>query len=302
MRMGVIAPQGWTGEFDGWEPQRAWTRTVEVSLQAERLGFESVWLFDHFHTVPRPTDEITFESFTALSALAALTERVRLGHIVICNGFRNPALTAKMASTLDAISGGRFELGIGAGWKRDEWLAYGYGFPDTPGAPGHAPRRTGGDRSHARGRPDIPRHVRGHPSRRGRRAQRPQAGSAHRDADHGRRQRAEGHLAAGRALRRRAEPRRALPGGGRRGAADHPRPMRRDRARSGDPRRLGPCLVGVAGVARARVPIGRGSSPTTPSSGCRGSSACSRHRPSHDAALDDLAVDAHAAAWSRLVV
>jgi F420-dependent oxidoreductase-like protein len=131
MKMGIIVPQGWTGEFDGWEPERGWARTVAVTQQAERLGFESVWLFDHFHTVPRPTDEITFESFTSLSALAALTARVRLGQIVICNGFRNPALTAKMASTLDTISGGRFELGIGAGWKRDEWLAYGYGFPDT---------------------------------------------------------------------------------------------------------------------------------------------------------------------------
>jgi F420-dependent oxidoreductase-like protein len=131
MKLGVIAPQGWTGEFDGWEPERAWARTVEVAQQAERIGAESVWLFDHFHTVPRPTDEITFESFTSLSALAALTERVRLGQVVICNGFRNPALTAKMAATLDTISNGRFELGIGAGWKRDEWLAYGYGFPET---------------------------------------------------------------------------------------------------------------------------------------------------------------------------
>ena len=60
-----------------------------------------------------------------------LTERVRLGHIVICTAFRNPALTAKMISTMDTISGGRMELGIGAGWKRDEWLAYGYGFPET---------------------------------------------------------------------------------------------------------------------------------------------------------------------------
>jgi alkanesulfonate monooxygenase SsuD/methylene tetrahydromethanopterin reductase-like flavin-dependent oxidoreductase (luciferase family) len=59
------------------------------------------------------------------------TERVRLGQVVICNGFRNPALTAKMAATIDTISGGRFELGIGAGWKKDEWLAYGYGFPET---------------------------------------------------------------------------------------------------------------------------------------------------------------------------
>ena len=131
MKLGVIVPQGWTGEYDGWEPERAWARTVEVARQADALGFESIWLFDHFHTVPKPTDELTFESFTTLSALAALTSRVRLGHIVLCNGFRNPSLTAKMASTLDTISGGRFELGIGAGWKRDEWLAYGYGFPPT---------------------------------------------------------------------------------------------------------------------------------------------------------------------------
>ena len=131
MKLGVIVPQGWTGEYDGWEPERAWARTVEVARQAERLGAESVWLFDHLHTVPKPTDEITFESFTSLSALAGRTTRVRLGQIVICNGFRNPALTAKMAATLDTISGGRFELGIGAGWKRDEWLAYGYGFPET---------------------------------------------------------------------------------------------------------------------------------------------------------------------------
>ena len=131
MKIGAIVPQGWVGEYDGWEPLDAWRRTTEVALQAERLGFDSIWLYDHFHTIPRPTDEITFESFTSLSALAALTERIRLGHIVICTAFRNPALTAKMISTMDTISGGRMELGIGAGWKRDEWLAYGYGFPET---------------------------------------------------------------------------------------------------------------------------------------------------------------------------
>ena len=131
MRLGAIVPQGWTGEYDGWDPLDAWRRSVAVAQQAERLGFESVWVFDHFQTVPIPKDEITFESFTMLSALAALTERVRLGHIVICTAFRNPALTAKMASTMDSISGGRMELGIGAGWKRDEWHAYGYGFPPT---------------------------------------------------------------------------------------------------------------------------------------------------------------------------
>ncbi len=131
MKIGIIAPQGWVGEFDGWETLPAWQRTVAVAQRAEALGFESVWLFDHLHTVPRPTDEITFESFTSLAALAALTSRVRLGHVVSCTAFRNPALVAKMISTMDAISGGRMELGIGAGWKRDEWLAYGYGFPET---------------------------------------------------------------------------------------------------------------------------------------------------------------------------
>jgi F420-dependent oxidoreductase-like protein len=131
MKIGAIVPQGWQGEYDGWDTLDAWRRTTEVARQAERLGFESIWLFDHFHTIPRPTDEITFESFTSLSALAAITTRVRLGHVVVCTAFRNPALTAKMISTMDAISGGRMELGIGAGWKRDEWLAYGYGFPET---------------------------------------------------------------------------------------------------------------------------------------------------------------------------
>ena len=131
MKIGAIVPQGWQGEYDGWDTLDAWRRTTEVARQAERLGFESIWLFDHFHTIPRPSDEITFESFTSLSALAAITTRVRLGHVVICTAFRNPALTAKMISTMDAISGGRMELGIGAGWKRDEWLAYGYGFPET---------------------------------------------------------------------------------------------------------------------------------------------------------------------------
>ncbi len=131
MKVGVIVPQGWTGEYAGLDVQTAWERTVEVARAADTLGFESIWLFDHFHTTPDPTDELTFESFTSLAALAALTNRVRLGHIVICTAFRNPALTAKMISTLDTISGGRMELGIGAGWKREEWEAYGYEFPET---------------------------------------------------------------------------------------------------------------------------------------------------------------------------
>ena len=129
MHVGLMAPQGWKHEYDGWDPAAAWARTVDLAVQAEALGFESLWVFDHFHTVPDPTDEITFESFSVLAALAMVTDRVRIGHMVVCTGFRNPGLTAKLSSTLDVISGGRFELGIGAGWKEDEWLAYGYGFP-----------------------------------------------------------------------------------------------------------------------------------------------------------------------------
>jgi F420-dependent oxidoreductase-like protein len=129
MDVGLLIPQGWKGEYDGWDPGEAWARTVDLARQAEELGFESEWVFDHFTTVPEPTDEITFESFSTLSALAMVTERVRIGHMVVCTGFRNPALTAKLSSTIDVISGGRFELGIGAGWKEDEWLAYGGGFP-----------------------------------------------------------------------------------------------------------------------------------------------------------------------------
>ena len=176
MKVGLLAPQGWKGEYDGWEPAAAWARTLELAGQAEELGFESLWAFDHFTTVPEPTDEITFESFSILAALAMETRRVRLGHMVICTAFRNPALTAKLASTLDVISGGRFEVGIGAGWKRDEWLAYGYGFPSIGEridvfeehlevitrmlAPGHATYE--GRHVHVRGAINEPKGIQAH--------------------------------------------------------------------------------------------------------------------------------------------
>ena len=83
MKVGVIVPQGWTGEFDGWDPAAAWARTVQVAKEAERLDFESIWLFDHFHTVPKPTDELTFESFTALAALAGYDASVTT---TVCGG------------------------------------------------------------------------------------------------------------------------------------------------------------------------------------------------------------------------
>jgi F420-dependent oxidoreductase-like protein len=130
VKLGVIVPQGWTGEYSGWQAERTWQRTLEVARAAETNGLDSIWLFDHFHTTPDPTDEPVLEAYTTLSALAAVTQRVRLGQIVTCAGYRNPALLAKMVTTIDVISGGRAILGLGAGWKEEEWLAYGYAFPD----------------------------------------------------------------------------------------------------------------------------------------------------------------------------
>jgi F420-dependent oxidoreductase-like protein len=131
MKLGVIVPQGVDHEYDGWDPAAAWSRSIEIARRAEELGFESIWTYDHFHTDPIPTEEITFESFIMLAALGAGTQGVRLGHLVLSAGYRNPALLAKMASSLDVMTGGRVELGLGAGWKEDEYVAYGYGYPST---------------------------------------------------------------------------------------------------------------------------------------------------------------------------
>ncbi|HEU0237372.1 MAG TPA: TIGR03560 family F420-dependent LLM class oxidoreductase [Candidatus Limnocylindrales bacterium] len=132
MRIGITLPQGCDREYLGLEPGRAWERTVEVAREADELGFESLWLYDHFQVDPPPEEAPIFEPFVELSALAVVTGRARLGHLVLAAAYRNAALTAKMISTLDVVAGGRVELGIGAGWKEDEWLAYGYGFPPAP--------------------------------------------------------------------------------------------------------------------------------------------------------------------------
>ena len=131
MKIGITMPQGCDREFLGMDAPAAWGRTIEVAEQAERLGFESLWVYDHFQVDPPPEEAIVFEPVVELGALATATERARLGHLVLAAAYRNAALTAKAISTIDVISGGRVELGIGAGWKEDEWRAYGYGFPDA---------------------------------------------------------------------------------------------------------------------------------------------------------------------------
>jgi alkanesulfonate monooxygenase SsuD/methylene tetrahydromethanopterin reductase-like flavin-dependent oxidoreductase (luciferase family) len=93
--------------------------------------FDSVWIADHFYGFDQDKKEGFLEAWTTLTWLAAKFPGVGLCHHVLGHGYRNPALTAKMASTLQVLSGGRFMLGIGAGWREDEYRAYGYEFPKT---------------------------------------------------------------------------------------------------------------------------------------------------------------------------
>jgi alkanesulfonate monooxygenase SsuD/methylene tetrahydromethanopterin reductase-like flavin-dependent oxidoreductase (luciferase family) len=134
VRFGVFVPQGWRMDLveieDPVEQYEAMTRVAKVA--EESGGFDSIWVYDHFHTVPRPTKETTFECWTISAGLARDTESIKIGQMVTCNGYRNPALLAKIASTVDVMSNGRLLFGLGAGWYEHEWRAYGYGFPEVP--------------------------------------------------------------------------------------------------------------------------------------------------------------------------
>ena len=133
LKFGLIVPQGWRMDLVGIaDPVEAYETMTRVAQVAEEVGFDSIWLFDHFHTVPKPTQEVTFECWTSTAALARDTKRVRIGQMVTCNSYRNPALLAKIASTIDVLSHGRLDFGIGAGWYEHEYRAYGYEYPDAP--------------------------------------------------------------------------------------------------------------------------------------------------------------------------
>src|SRR5689334_4734893 len=133
MKYGIVLPNGWTMSLVGIkDPVEAYETMTNVAKAADEAGYEGIWLVDHFHTVPKPSQEVTFECWMSLAALARDTKRVRLGPIVTCNSYRNPALLAKMASTLDVLSHGRLNFGIGAGWYEHEYRAYGYPFPNAP--------------------------------------------------------------------------------------------------------------------------------------------------------------------------
>ncbi len=122
----------WSAHFGVTVPQisRTWEEAKTAAQEFERLGFDSLWACDHLYGVPRPDIPI-LESWTLLTALGAVTERVELGTLVAPPGFRNPAHLAKIVATLDNITGGRVVPGIGAGWFRQEFVGYGYDFPDT---------------------------------------------------------------------------------------------------------------------------------------------------------------------------
>ena len=133
VKFGVLVPQGWHLDLvDIPDPVEKYEHMTRFAQEAERLGFDSVWLYDHFHTVPTPELETTFECWISTAALARDTQNVRIGQLVTCNNYRQPSLLAKMASTVDVLSHGRLDFGIGAGWYEHEWRAYGYGFPDAP--------------------------------------------------------------------------------------------------------------------------------------------------------------------------
>jgi F420-dependent oxidoreductase-like protein len=127
---GVFMPQGWKMELSGIDGAAAkWDTAVSIAQRAEELGYDSIWVYDHFHNVPRPAHEAVFECWTTIAAISQRTSRIRLGQMVGCNSYRNPALLAKITSTVDVISGGRLDWGIGAGWYENEYRAYGYEFP-----------------------------------------------------------------------------------------------------------------------------------------------------------------------------
>lgn len=130
VKFGTFVPQGWKLDLVGVDPELQWGVMAGLAQRADGIDrWESIWVYDHLHTIPVPTEEATHEAWTLMGAFAAVTSRVRLGQMCTCISYRNPAYLAKVAATVDVISEGRVEMGIGAGWYEHEWRAYGYGFP-----------------------------------------------------------------------------------------------------------------------------------------------------------------------------
>lgn len=132
LQFGFALPQGWRwlDEGQGTTAVEQYQFSRKVARMAETIGYDSVYAYDHF--IPNFKENLEknlFECYTLMSAITASTKKLRIGQIVTCNSFRNPALLAKMLSTLDVIGNGRIELGIGAGWYKGEYVSYGYNYP-----------------------------------------------------------------------------------------------------------------------------------------------------------------------------
>ena len=123
-KIGLFVPhfeQPWSGRGLGW------TDIAALARRAEEVGFDSFWLPDHLlFRFPHVHQQGAWDAWSLLAALAATTQRLEIGHLVACSSFRNPALIAKMADTIDEISGGRLILGLGAGWHEPEYTAFGF--------------------------------------------------------------------------------------------------------------------------------------------------------------------------------
>ncbi len=128
MEFGAFVPQGWRHDLVDIPIEDHWETMTTVATTIEKAGFDSLWVYDHFHTVPAPTQEVTYEAWTLMAALAVATDTVRLGQMCTCNTYRPPSYLAKVAASIDVISGGRLEMGIGAGWYEHEHDGYGYPF------------------------------------------------------------------------------------------------------------------------------------------------------------------------------
>ena len=141
LKFGLIIPQGWSYDFSLLNKNRQendednavnqYKYSKDIAEVIDKYStIDSIYTYDHFLPYYAPDNGRNFfECFTLLSAIAAITNRVKVGQLVTCNSYRNPALLAKMLSTLDVISNGRAELGIGAGWHKEEYIQYGYDFP-----------------------------------------------------------------------------------------------------------------------------------------------------------------------------
>ncbi len=130
--IGAHVPHGWKYDLPrGLSGAEQWKLMKKEAQTLEHLGFDSCWFYDHMVRFPEKIGESTFEGWTTATAVAAVTEKIRLGHICLGNSYRIPSFLAKMAATLDCISNGRLELGIGAGYHEVEYKQYGLVFPST---------------------------------------------------------------------------------------------------------------------------------------------------------------------------